>query len=198
MHPLPKSLLRNSYFYFCFAKNTFPEMSTEDDIATGIETIIDLLKSESLIDEFAKGLYTSIRFSIGKVHKGIVTPEQQLYLWELLSLKTEIMLKNRRLNSEKDTLNYAASIVTQELSRLGVTDLEAVDMAIELYQGPPDLVQGSIIPIIVRPHIEIKSYEFDEPNHKTLDPLIQEWPQDIQNYLEKRVKTKALKYLNAR
>lgn len=95
------------------------------------------------------------------------------------------MLIERRRDSQKAALRFAADPVNQELSRLGATDLEAVDMAIQLYRGE-DLVQNGFIPVEIRPHLEMSLYEFKSFSETNLDRLALEWPTSIQEYLRSR------------
>jgi predicted nucleotidyltransferase len=186
--PLPKDLLRAAYLYSCLDERRDPAMVTEDDIAKGYEVVRLLLDSASKVDSAALEILRLIRTNRpgGKGDRRPLSSSQLLHVWELVSAETQAMLVERRRDSSKQSMRFAADLVNQELSRLGATDLEAVDMAIQLYQGE-DLLQDGAIPLEVRAHFEESLYEFKSFSETNLLRLSLEWPHDIQAYLATRL-----------
>lgn len=186
--PLPKDLLRAAYLYSCLDARRDPAMVTEDDIAKGYDVVRSLLDTASKVDATALEILRLIRTSrpSGKADRKPLSSSQLLYLWEFISVQTQSMLIERRRDSSKQSMRFAADLVNQELSRLGATDLEAVDMAIQLYHGD-DLLQDGVIPLDVRAHFEDSLYEFNSFSETNLRRLSLEWPHDIQAYLATRL-----------
>lgn len=189
---LPKDLVRSAYFLYCFVKREDPSMIVEDDIAIGLTEMCRLLEKEKQADKQANELLKLIRFHRpnggGKGARQPVRSHDLLFLWELLSVETEKALAEIRRDSGKDVFKRAADIVTLELSRLGATTLEVIDMAIAI-DNRKDLLQepDGFLPVEAKPHKEIDFYEFAEIDKEHLTRLAVEWPKDIEDYLRGRL-----------
>ncbi len=185
---LPKELLRNSYLLFCLIEGRDPAMVYEDDIAKGLNFLRDLIENAAKTDKDAKEIDKLISTNRpgGKGDPRPVQPKQLLYLWEMLASKTEETLAEQRVNSGTPRLRLAADVVIRELSRLGAGYLGAVDMAVELF-CEQDLLQGPSLAAHILPHLELELYEFSDFHKTDLRRLIEEWPQDIRDYLTTRL-----------
>jgi predicted nucleotidyltransferase len=200
-HPfltLPKELLRYAYLLKCFESQKKPEIIVEDDLGKGLNFIIQIL-SETAEAElkagtsdnsdvqrmYAKKLLNKIESNLtGKrIRINQVTLQEELFLWEILSLKATSALQIRRRQSDLLTLKKAADPVVLELSRLHATTLMSVDMAVSLAYKEDDLLEDGMFPVVVAPHQSLELYKFSDLDFEHLALLAKDWPEDVEKFL---------------